>query len=277
MVESKLILVEGLPGSGKTTTALFSGEWLARSGVETAVYLEGDLNHPADFESVACLDGREYEVIKSQFPAQTTFLEEQVILDGDDYFFRYRHIEQTYPHVPAALIAALASYEIYELSVEKYQRLVRNRWLQFAETAAQGKTIFIFECCFIQNPLTMMMGRHNETAADTQSFILELAEIVRPLSPRWLYLKPADIRSTLEQVAQQRPQAWLDFVIAYHTRQGHGRAKGWQGFEGLLNFYQMRQTVELALLPQLPFPGLLIPHTDWPQDQALITQFLSQT
>ena len=51
---TKLILVEGLPGSGKTTTAVFVADWLKEHGMETAVFLEGSLDHPADFESVAC-------------------------------------------------------------------------------------------------------------------------------------------------------------------------------------------------------------------------------
>jgi hypothetical protein len=122
----------------------------------------------------------------------------------------------------------------------------------------------------------MMMGRHNETAEAAQSFILELAQIIQPLSPRWLYLQPADIQATVEQVVQQRPQEWLDFVIAYHTQQGHGKAEGWRGFEGLINFYKMRQAIELALLSKLPFPGLVIPHTTWVEGQAHIAKFLAQ-
>jgi hypothetical protein len=35
--------------------------------------------------------------------------------------------------------------------------------------------------------------------------------------------------------------------------------------------------VEISLLPDLPFPGLLIPHTTWLEDQAHIIQSLVQT
>ena len=69
MVETKLILVEGLPGSGKTTTARFVADWLKQRGVETAVFLEGNLDHPADVESVSCLDEQEYANLKAQFSA----------------------------------------------------------------------------------------------------------------------------------------------------------------------------------------------------------------
>lgn len=277
MAGTKLILVEGLPGSGKTTTAVFIANWLQERGWDTAVFPEGNLDHPADFESVAYLDRQEYVELLAQFPPETALLQSQAIQEREGYFFRYRTFQQCYPEAPETLISALAQYEIYELPVPKFQRLLLQRWQHFAETAAEGETVYIFECCFLQNPLTMLLGRHDEPVPVAESFILELADIVQGLRPCLFYLHPGDVRATLTQIAQERPSAWLDFVIAYHTRQGHGKAQGWQGFDGLVQFYQMRQSIELALLPQLPFPTLLVEHTSWPQDQARIASYLAQT
>ncbi|MBE2222607.1 MAG: hypothetical protein IAF02_13755 [Anaerolineae bacterium] len=274
---TKLILVEGLPGSGKTTTAVFVADWLTRQGVETAVFLEGNLNHPADFESVACLDAPELTALKTQFPEYIDFLDRQVLVDGDDHFFRYRALQQTIPTLPEALIAALARYEIYELPADKFRRILLRRWQRFADSAAASTVTYIFECTFLQNPLTMMLGRHDESVTAAQAFVLELAASVQPLQPRWLYLDPGNVRDCLTQAAQTRPPEWLDYVIAYHTRQGHGKAQGWQGFDGMVNFYEMRHAIELGLLPQLPFSGLLVQHTTWLEDQKKIAEFLDQT
>jgi hypothetical protein len=272
-----LILVEGIPGSGKTTTAVFVADWLHKHRIETAVFLEGNLDHPADFESVACLDEQEYMNLLTLFPAQADFLQSQVIQDGADYFFRYRALQQNHSHLPETVINALAQYEIYELPAPKFQRLMLRRWQQFAASAASENVTYIFECCFLQNPLTLMLGRHDEPVAEANTFILELANSVQALQPRWLYLNPGNVRTTLTKVAQTRPPEWLDFVIAYHTQQGHGKAQGWQGFDGMVRFYEMRQAIELALLPQLPFPGLLVQHTNWKADQKQIEHFLTQT
>lgn len=275
MTETKLILVEGLPGSGKTTTAVFVANWLQEHGWNTAVYLEGDLHHPADFESVACLDGSEYRDLLARFPAEAAFLQSQVIQDEEDCFFHYRALQQSHPHLAETLIHALAQHEIYELPISKFQQLLRQRWQRFTEMAAASETIFIFECCFLQNPLTMLLGRHDEPVDAAESFILELAEVVRELRPCLVYLHPGEVRDTLTKIAGERPSAWLDFVIAYHTQQGHGKIMSWQGFDGLVQFYEMRQAIELSLLPRLPFPSLLVEHTNWPQNQEWIAAFLS--
>lgn len=272
---TKLILVEGLPGSGKTTTAVFIANWLQVRGVDTAVFLEGDLNHPADFESVAYLDRQEYVELLAQFPAEADFLQSQVIQEGEGYFFPYRALQQSYPGLPELLINTLAQYEIYEQPVPTFQRLLRRRWQRFVETAVTGNTTFIFECCFLQNPLTMLLGRHDEPIHVAEAFVLELADVVRGLRPCLIYLHPGEVRATLTRIAGERPSAWLDFVIAYHTQQGHGRAQGWQGFDGLVQFYEMRQTIELSLLPRLPFPHLLGEHTNWAQNQEGIARFLA--
>ncbi len=46
-METKLILIEGIPGSGKSTIAQKTGEYLSARGLKTKVYAEGQL-HPVD-------------------------------------------------------------------------------------------------------------------------------------------------------------------------------------------------------------------------------------
>jgi len=52
---SRLIVLEGVAGSGKSTLARFVGDLLAARGAPHRVVLEGDLDHPADYESIAWL------------------------------------------------------------------------------------------------------------------------------------------------------------------------------------------------------------------------------
>ena len=47
-MNARLYLIEGLPGSGKTTTAEALTHLLQEQQTDTRLHIEGDLNHPAD-------------------------------------------------------------------------------------------------------------------------------------------------------------------------------------------------------------------------------------
>jgi len=275
MAKSKLIIIEGLPGSGKTSTARFVEQWLIENHYVPALFLEGDLNHPADFESAACLNLNEYRQVKQQFPNQSDLLDSLAVVRDKDIFFSYGKIQKELAEsVPDALIDAIARYEIYELPVEKYKRLILEHWRSFARQAVKNNTIFIFECAFLQNPLTMMMGRNSESFNTTASFVRHLATSVYMLDPYLIYLHPGDIETSIKKTAASRPQEWLDYVITYHTRQGYGKTRGWKGIDGLIEFYKMRAGLEMDLMSNLPMMTLTVQHTDWDKDHASIVSFL---
>jgi thymidylate kinase len=46
MIDTKLILVDGIPGAGKSTTAQFIARQLEKNGIKTKIYNETDNNHP---------------------------------------------------------------------------------------------------------------------------------------------------------------------------------------------------------------------------------------
>lgn len=53
-MQPKLVLIEGLPGFGKTTTAQLVHDILIDVNINTQLILEGNLDHPADYDGVAC-------------------------------------------------------------------------------------------------------------------------------------------------------------------------------------------------------------------------------
>lgn len=45
---SRLVIVEGIPGSGKTSSAHFIADWFRQNGRAVRLYLEGAPDHPAE-------------------------------------------------------------------------------------------------------------------------------------------------------------------------------------------------------------------------------------
>lgn len=55
-MSSRLILIEGLPGAGKSSTAEYIGKYYLRQGISCAWFLEEDEEHPLDFKGLALKD-----------------------------------------------------------------------------------------------------------------------------------------------------------------------------------------------------------------------------
>lgn len=80
---TKLYIIEGLPGSGKSTTARYVADCLLEQKIETTCYDEGNFEHPADYEFMACLT--EYE-INSFTTLEQTELKAVAKIKGNDLF-----------------------------------------------------------------------------------------------------------------------------------------------------------------------------------------------
>jgi hypothetical protein len=279
MNKCKLIIIEGVPGSGKTTLAAFVKDLLDGKDILNRLYCEGDLDHPADFEAVAHFTRSDYESFLSHHASYRQLLEQNVTINGDDCFLGYHKLKLGDGQIlPDALITELAKHDVYETPLAgNYCRLAAKRWQEFAERAARTEEISIFECCFLQNPLTVLLGKHNVAVPDALKHIQAVTATIQPLQPILIYLWQADTRATLDRVSRGRPQEWKEFLIAYFTQQGWGKATRVNGFEGVIAFYEMRKRIELDLLRQLDITKLLVENTsyDWVENQRAIAAFLS--
>ncbi len=274
MEKSKLIIIEGIPGSGKTSTARYVQDLLAGQGRPNHLYLEGDLDHPADYESTALLEPQEYQALLEQAGSARSLLEQHAMRKGQDVFIGYRKLAQA--GCPEEICAGLARREIYDgIPPESFRRVTLERWQDFTAQALQGDTTHIFECCFIQNPVTALLAKHNLPEAQVIDFILSLAKAIAPLQPRLIYIDPGDVRRTLEKVAGERPPEWLQFVIGYITGRGYEKAKGLTGFDGIVDFYETMRRIGLEVFQRLSMQKLLLDHSqgDWEALHGQVRKF----
>jgi len=176
---------------------------------------------------------------------------------------------------PNALFERLARFEIYSLPAEKYQRLLRQNWRKFVAEAREQDFVYVFECCFLQNPATTLFAYHNLPAETVRQHILALADIVRPLAPKLVYLSRQDVGATLAAARRERPPEWADFVTWYLTGQDYGKAHNLSGFDGVIAFYAMRQAFELDVLKTLPLSSaVIVDDGDWSARYEALAAFL---
>lgn len=259
-MEHKLLLVEGLPGTGKTTTAKRIAQYLQQRCMDVHLFSEGDL-HPADLSWQAIIARQELDAILAPYQAFREAIDRQTQLEGDHAIIAYTKVETE----DYAFYEAMAQYEIYDgkVPLDRFRALHEARWTSFAQQASQRDQITIFECAFLQNHVNALMQYYCLDEAAIGAHLRALGCTVRPLSPLLLYLSQPDTSKTIDHVAQERVSPhgnWIDSVIDYMETSPYGKQHGRKGLTGTIQGFSERKQIELNLLPTLPFPAHIINH-----------------
>ena len=72
-MSGRLILIEGLPGAGKSSTTVYLGEQFHQQGIHCKWFLEEDEEHPIDIKGIALKD-LSWKII----PLWESFLQDEV-------------------------------------------------------------------------------------------------------------------------------------------------------------------------------------------------------
>ena len=235
-MKKRLIIVEGLPCSGKSTISAYIADLLKRT--ENVSFVdEGTGAHPADYEFHA-------------FPPAGLLSSTCRVVPLSE--FSGEQLERLLP------------YKIYDgLSWETEKPLMLERWRQFV-CEAQPDTTYVFNCVLLQNPMCETMMRFGFPEETSQYYIKEIADIIQPMNPLVIYLKNDDIARSVQKASYERP-GWLDAVIDYHVNGAYGKSIGAEGFEGYICCLQERQKRELRILPNLSLDYLILENLqrDW--------------
>lgn len=273
---TKLFLIEGLPGSGKTTTAELLKCLLKEKQVDARLHIEGDVYHPADYESVAYLTNDEWTIFQEKFALLDARLFAESYEDHTLMFYRKWQSEK---EVPKSAIEFLQARDIYELPFELHQALILKKWETFVNQALEADTTYIFECCFLQNPLTVGLIKYDLSEATLQAYITHLAAIIAPLRPVLIYVNQSDIERSFRKALQERSREWAEGFISYYTEQAYGMNRSLSGVEGTIAILQARQAVERQLLETFPFRVEVFGNEDFSAEvrQAWLEQLITST
>lgn len=147
-MENKLILVEGIPGAGKTTTARKIKDKLTSEGKKVILYEEGVL-HPADMAWNAYLNEEEYVDFLSKCFEMWETSEKTISKEELKYRVEVqaqkedKHVILAYTRIGFpencywSLIDEVASKEICDgrRSLKEFKEIHLKRWERFAKKA----------------------------------------------------------------------------------------------------------------------------------------------
>lgn len=244
----KLIIVEGLPCSGKSTTAKHIAEQLGYTFVD-----EGIGYHPADYEFHAFLTDPDIEKFTSDEREQISLHSEKK--SGGNIV--------NLGAFSGELFEKLLQYKVYDfLPWETERPVMLDKWREFVQNCSCG---YVFNCVFLQNPMCETMMRFGFDKTVSAEYISEICEIIKPLSPVVVYLKNSSVYDSVKKASAERGDEWLNAVIDYHCNGEYGKSQGLSGFDGYISALEERQRRELDILSKLDIDKIIIDdaQNDW--------------
>ena len=213
-VGSKLIIVEGLTGSGKSIMAHFIARQLQYNGIAASWVHEGDELHP-------------------------------LLMD-------------------------------VESSIEDHMSEMLERWAAYADRIESSDEVKILEACFFNNLIESLLA-HNVERAKVVQYGDELQSIIEPLNPTLVYLVQRDIGGALERSFKDRGKGFMDFVIHYATDTPYAKLRGWEGYKGMVMFWQEFVAVTDELYQRYRIRKLMIDNSagNWEDYDRQVTEALS--
>lgn len=278
MLNTKLILVEGIPGSGKTTTAAKIKEYLDSKNIKAHLYQEGDSN-PSDYAWVAILSEAVYEDLTKNYPEYKQVLENYSERDENRVLVYYLKMKNSSGvQIPQELINLLSRYEPYDgkLSAEDFFKIHMARYKKFALEAAESDEISIFESSYLQNQVNEYLGFHNLDKATVVDYLLKLAECYENLMPILIYLTQPDISATIKKAADERRSPdkskhpdWIDLIINYVSKSPLGADNHLSGFEGAVEYFRRRKQIELEAVNKLNIRKVIVENDHYNTEKGL--------
>lgn len=264
---SNLILIEGIPGSGKTTLSQKTFDYLQASGKASVLYQEGD-GHPADLAWCACIPEEKFEIVIKQYPQYAEAIRDISYRDEGYEIIPYTKLDID----DKTFYSTMENYEVYDnrCGFEIFTELHKKRWKKFGEEAQLDGKITVFECAYLQNHINELLLFHNMDERDIIDYLLELIQTVKDLNPILIYLEQPKVYETIKRVSDARKNkdgqhVWMERVMNYIADTPYGKRNALSGFDGMVTYFEQRKKIEQKILSQLPIKVFRIENKnyDW--------------
>lgn len=253
---NNIIIVEGLPCSGKSTTANYLADKLGFKCFD-----ENSGNNPVDYEFDSFIKGSELDNFDKE---EQLFIRNNSNKKLDGYLINLNNIDKK-------IFDKLLKYKIYDfLPWNIESKIMLNKWEEFVNNYDNSK--YVFNSVFLQNPMCETMIRFGFDIEVSKKYISKIYEIIKNLNPIVIYLKSDNIKENIESCLDERGDKWLKMVIDYHCDGVYGKKNNLNGFNGYIKCLKERQKREIEILNDIGIDFIIIdnPSNNWDESYSKI-------
>lgn len=213
MENTRLIMLEGLPGTGKSTNSHFLSMQLPQEGKTVKWIHEVARPHPVLFFDEASLTYDEYQSIVNKHPQSERILNQIAVFRKQTVGIDLLGIEWNYiDEIGMNAFQALREYDVWTFPLGKYIEVALEKWAFFTETALKkADDVYILDSGVFQYQIFTFLLQ-NTPYKKMEQFILNLIKIVKPFNPALLYFYRENARDTVDFLEKLRGNEFLEHI-----------------------------------------------------------------
>ncbi len=222
---NRVILLEGLPGTGKTTNSYRLFEQLVRNGRDVRWLHEVSQPHPVLFFTESCLTKEEYRLFAEKYPEAAGMLdgiaEVRASTVGIDHLTAARRMPG---QENAAWYRELLQYDAMDFPPERYRPAALEKWEAFVNAALGNDTVYILDSSIFQYQIFtfLLNGAGYPRLA---GFVGSIMDMLRPLRPALIYLYREKTEDSIAFIEKQRGMKALGSIWERDKKRPYYRNK----------------------------------------------------
>lgn len=244
----RLILVEGLPGTGKTTISEWLSNLLNDQGNRVILLNEGDERIPCDFYEMAGIPKNKFEVLCSENPLEHEFLLDTATRTNNYAFLR---IDKCPDHIANKIKRwDMGDENNQNVSVAYYIPCALERLQNWADMNVDSSETVIIDSGYLQNPVNELLFRH-ASDIEVKSFIADISSLLKPLNACCVYLKRNSAEEAISFAKEVKGPGWASKIDELLNQ------------AGVADLFAHRFILEQELLHLMPHIVCEIEGNDW--------------
>ena len=244
----QLILVEGLPGTGKTTAAQKLFNRLSSKGEAVSVFFEGDERIPCDFYEMAGIPINEFDTVHAR---HSKIAEELWAISMRTVNYVYLRLDKC----PDFVADNFRKWDMgdehnQQINIQHYISCALERLDYWVSLNIDVDNTVIMDSGFLQNPVNELLFR-KASNDEVRSYIRSISEKLAPLNPLCLYLKRENAQIAISFAKQAKGPGWSSRIDAMLEELG------------CPNLFEQRFELELSMLSYIPHIICSVQGNDW--------------